>query len=60
MSWRRGLGNRSSVCYLKIPFQTIGFDRIVALSKSENIASPRVMAKVGMQYEQKIDCWGAN
>nr|WP_216670182.1 GNAT family protein [Microcoleus asticus] len=54
------MGNRSSVCYLKIPFQTIGFDRIVALSKSENIASPRVMAKVGMQYEQKIDCWGAN
>ncbi|MEG4989536.1 GNAT family N-acetyltransferase [Microcoleus sp. BR0-C5] len=45
---------------LKYGFQTLGVDRIVAISKPENIAWRRVMAKVGMEYEQKVDCWGAS
>ncbi|WP_445304439.1 hypothetical protein [Microcoleus sp. Pol14C4] len=45
---------------LEYGFQTLGLDRILALSKPENIASPWVMAKVGIQYKQKVDCWGAN
>ncbi|MEG4058407.1 MULTISPECIES: GNAT family N-acetyltransferase [unclassified Microcoleus] len=45
---------------LEYGFQTLELDRIVAVSKSENIASRWVMAKVGMQYKQKVGCWGAN
>ncbi|WP_445243211.1 MULTISPECIES: GNAT family N-acetyltransferase [unclassified Microcoleus] len=45
---------------LEYGFQTLGLDCIVALSKPENIASRWVMAKVGMQYKQKVGCWGTN
>ncbi|MEG4092121.1 GNAT family N-acetyltransferase [Microcoleus sp. Pol12B4] len=45
---------------LKYGLQTLGVDRIVAISQPENIASRRVMAKVGMSYEQNVGCWGAN
>ncbi|MEG4940541.1 GNAT family N-acetyltransferase [Microcoleus sp. F4-D5] len=45
---------------LEYGFQTLGLDRIVAISKAANIASPRLMAKVGMQYKQKVDCWGTS
>ncbi|WP_333198867.1 hypothetical protein [Microcoleus sp. S28C3] len=39
---------------------SLTLNRNIELSVSENIASRRVMAKMGMQYEQKVDCWGAN
>ncbi|UNU21991.1 N-acetyltransferase [Microcoleus vaginatus PCC 9802] len=48
ISWRGSSVTEAAFAILEYGFQTLGLDRIVALSKSENIASPRVMPKVGI------------
>lgn len=39
---------------------SIKMNRNIELSVSKNIASRREMEKVGMQYEQNVDCWRAS
>lgn len=50
--WRRGLATEASHASLKYGFEMVKLDKIVAIAKSENIASRRVMEKVGMKYEK--------
>lgn len=50
--WCRGLATEASSAALKYGFEIAKFERVVAISKSENIASRRVMEKVGMKYEK--------
>lgn len=56
----RGKGYMTEAGKAVIEFlQNIGFDRIEAFANVENIASIRVMEKIGMQYEgtlRKYDC----
>jgi len=50
--WRRGLGTEAAAAVLKYGFDVVKLERIVAIAKPENIASRRVMEKVGMKYEK--------
>lgn len=50
--WGRGLATEASLAILKYGFDTVKLDRIVAIAHPENIASRRVMEKVGMKYEK--------
>jgi ribosomal-protein-alanine N-acetyltransferase len=50
--WRMGLGTEAAQAVLKYGFEVARLERIVAIAKPENIASRRVMEKVGMQYEK--------
>jgi ribosomal-protein-alanine N-acetyltransferase len=50
--WRRGLGTEAAAAVLKYGFEVVKLERIVAIAKPENIASRRVMEKVGMKYEK--------
>lgn len=50
--WGRGLATEASLAALQYGFEIARLERIVAVAKPENIASRRVMEKVGMKYEK--------
>jgi RimJ/RimL family protein N-acetyltransferase len=50
--WGQGLGTEAAWAALKYGFEVIRLPRIVAIAKPENIASRRVMEKMGMEYEK--------
>jgi ribosomal-protein-alanine N-acetyltransferase len=58
--WRRGLATEASHASLKYGFEVVKLDRIVAIAKPENIASRRVMEKVGMKYEKDAYFYNTN
>jgi RimJ/RimL family protein N-acetyltransferase len=50
--WGHGLATEAAAAALKYGFEVAQLERIVAIAKPENIASWRVMEKVGMKYEK--------
>ncbi len=50
--WGRGLATEAAEAALCFGFEIAKLERIVAIAKHENIASRRVMEKVGMKYEK--------
>jgi ribosomal-protein-alanine N-acetyltransferase len=50
--WGKGLATEGSHTSLRYGFEIVKLERIVAIAKPENIASRRVMEKVGMKYEK--------
>ncbi len=50
--WNMGLGTEAAKASLEYAFEIANLERIVAVAKPENIASRRVMEKVGMKYEK--------
>jgi ribosomal-protein-alanine N-acetyltransferase len=51
--WGIGLGTEAASAAMKYGFELAQLDRIVAIAKPENIASRRVMEKIGMKYEKE-------
>jgi RimJ/RimL family protein N-acetyltransferase len=56
--WGMGLGSEAAIAILKYGFNTLKLNRIFAITKPENIASRRVMEKIGMQYKDNIQLYG--
>jgi RimJ/RimL family protein N-acetyltransferase len=56
--WRQGLATESAVALLTYGFETLKLEKLVALAKPENLASLRVMEKIGMQYDKNIQLYG--
>jgi ribosomal-protein-alanine N-acetyltransferase len=50
--WNMGLATEASLESLKFGFLELGLERIVAIARPENIASQRVMQKVGMKSDK--------
>lgn len=50
--WGRGLGTEAASAVLKYGFEVANLPQIVAVAKPENIASRRVLEKVGLKYEK--------
>src|SRR5438874_1015780 len=50
--WGKGLATELAHAALRFGFDDRGFDRIVAVAKAENVASIRVMKKLGMHFEK--------
>lgn len=50
--WNMGLTTEASLASLKYGFEQAKLDRIVAIARPENVASQRVMQKLGMKYEK--------
>ena len=50
--WNQGLVTEASFASLKYGFEILQLERIVAIARPENIASQRVIQKVGMKYEK--------
>jgi RimJ/RimL family protein N-acetyltransferase len=58
--WCRGLATEASHASLKYGFELVKLEKIVAIARPENIASRRVMAKVGMKYEKDVCFYNLN
>jgi [ribosomal protein S5]-alanine N-acetyltransferase len=56
--WRKGLATEAAQAIVRYGFEKLGRDRLVALAKPENLASRRVMEKIGMQYEKSVQYFG--
>ena len=56
--WRRGFATEAAKAALIYGFQILNLERIIALSKPENLASRRVMEKAGMRYVKDAQYWG--
>lgn len=54
--WARGFSTEAALASLRYGFETMKIDRIVGVAMAENIASRRVMEKIGMRYE-KVGHW---
>ncbi|SRR5579883_3295006 len=52
--WGQGLATEAAIASLKYGFETLQLQRLVALAKTENSASIRVMEKIGMHYQTNI------
>ena len=50
--WRMGLATESARASLCYGFDQLKLDRIVAVAQPENIASQRVLEKIGLRYEK--------
>lgn len=56
--WGQGLATESAIALLNYGFETLQLERLVALAMPENLASRRVMEKIGMQWEKNIQLYG--
>lgn len=56
--WGMGLASEAAMASLRYGFEDLGLDRIVAVVHPENIASRRVIEKIGLKYVK--DAWFYN
>lgn len=56
--WNRGYATEAAKAALAYGFGILKLDRIIALAKPENIASRRVIEKIGMRYIKDAEYWG--
>ena len=55
--WGRGLATEGGAASLRYGFEKLGLDRIIAIAMPDNVASLRVMAKLGMV--EALQTWDA-
>lgn len=53
--WGKGLASEVAAASLKYGFEVLKLEKIGAVAHTENIASRRVMEKVGMRYQHNLD-----
>jgi ribosomal-protein-alanine N-acetyltransferase len=53
--WGKGLATEIAAASIKYGFEVLQLDKIVAVADPENIASRRVMEKVGMKYQHNLE-----
>ncbi len=56
--WGLGLATEMAQACLKFGFGGLGFERIIAMAKTANAASHRVMEKAGMRFEKAAIIYG--
>jgi len=52
--WGQGLATEGARAAVTYGFATLGLDRIIARYRTDNLASGRVMEKIGMKYWQEV------
>lgn len=58
--WGLGYATEAAKAALSFGFEKIGLYRIVAFAKIDNIASRRVIEKIGLKYIKDIEIFGMN
>jgi RimJ/RimL family protein N-acetyltransferase len=54
-TWGRGLATEGGAAALRFGFETKGMERIISIAHRENVASQRVMEKLGLKREGATD-----
>jgi ribosomal-protein-alanine N-acetyltransferase len=57
-NWGRGFATEAAKAALEYGFTVLGLKRIIALAKPDNIASRRVIEKIGMHFVKNAQYWG--
>ena len=52
--WGRGLATEGARAALDFGFGSLGLERIIARYHTDNVASGRVMQKIGMRYWREV------
>lgn len=52
--WGKGLAAEAAKASLRYSFEELKLERIVAVTRHENLASQRVMQSIGMSYEKEV------
>jgi RimJ/RimL family protein N-acetyltransferase len=52
--WREGLATELATACVEIAFTALGLDHVIAITTPDNVASRRVMEKVGMRFERNF------
>ncbi|MFN2390363.1 MAG: GNAT family N-acetyltransferase [Pyrinomonadaceae bacterium] len=58
--WGRGFATEAALEFLQYAFQELKPDKIVAIAHHENMASQRVMTKLGMSFVKTGEFYGQN
>lgn len=56
--WGKGFATEAARAWLAHGFEELRLDRIVAVADEENVASRRVLEKIGMRYERRTEYMG--
>jgi RimJ/RimL family protein N-acetyltransferase len=56
--WGAGLATEMARACLKFGFEELRFERVIAIAKTANVASHRVMEKAGMCFERAANIYG--
>jgi len=56
--WGMGIGLETAAMWLKYGFESVGLDRIVAVADERNVGSWKIMEKLGMTFENKVEHYG--
>jgi ribosomal-protein-alanine N-acetyltransferase len=56
--WGRGLATESGRAAVRYGFQELGFEKIIACADTPNIASIRVMQRIGLTFEKETEIHG--
>ncbi len=56
--WGKGFATEGAKAAIQYGFEVLGLERIVGIADTENIASRRVLEKVGMRFEQNTSHQG--
>ncbi len=56
--WRRGLATEMALASLNFGFEQLRFERIIAMAKTQNVRSHRVLEKAGMRFERAANIYG--
>jgi ribosomal-protein-alanine N-acetyltransferase len=56
--WGKGLATEAALAAVQYGFETAGLARIVGIVHVENVASQRVMDKLGMSLLDQANLWG--
>ena len=49
--WNKGLATESAKASLRFGFEQFGFEKIVAITKPDNLVSRHILAKIGLLYQ---------
>jgi len=52
--WNRGFATEAASACLRFAFEVLAVERIIAFTRPENVASRRVLEKVGMSFEGEV------
>jgi ribosomal-protein-alanine N-acetyltransferase len=53
--WGKGLATEAARSVLRYAFERAGLARVIAIAMPENLASRRIMEKIGMRYESETE-----
>ena len=56
--WGQGLATEAALAAVRYGFTNLALQRIIGLVMPENIASVRVLEKVGLRYAETVTFWG--